>query len=140
MSMKMVGSFPGYQNYYHLVRSTKYRKSLFVNLDVRNRLRDVLMEISEQMEGLKIDEVTVAYNHVHLLIKTELPLDKVAKKLYGVSSRLLRKEFPFLKEESVEALWGGRECISIKDRDHLLNCRSYIQRHQPDNTKVDGPL
>lgn len=136
--MKMLSDYPPYQNYYHFVGSTKYRKFLFEDETIRNRLQIIICDILEK-KGIKIEAVTVAYNHVHVLLQTELNPSDVAQVLFGVSSRRLRKEFPQLVEKARKGLWGGLSCEAIKDEIHLKNCISYIRRHLPDNTKMDDP-
>lgn len=42
-----------------------------------------------------------------------------------------------LKDNNETSLWGGTSCKYIKDEQHLLNTISYIERHQPDNTKIE---
>lgn len=87
-------------------------------------------------QGVELIESTVAFNHIHVLVKTDLLPSQIAQTLFGASSRILRKEFPILVEMSEKSLWGGKSCEAIKDEKHLKNCISYIHRHQPDNTKV----
>ena len=81
-------------------------------------------------------ESTVAYNHIHVLVKTQVDPSKVGQLLFGASSRILRKEFPVLVEQIPKGLWGGKSFEPIVDKNHLDNCISYIRRHQPDNTKI----
>lgn len=94
------------------------------------------MEIFDRKIDVELVECTVAYNHIHVLVKTELEPSKVGQLLSGASSRLLRKEFPILVEQIPKGLWDGTSWEPIADKRHLDNCISYIKRHQPDNTKV----
>lgn len=134
--MKQLSDYPAYENYYHFVGSTKYRKNLFYNDDIRSRLKSLIGEILERKVEIELIESTVAYNHIHVLVKTELLPAQVGQILFGASSRLLRKEFPVLVEQVEKGLWGGKSWEAIKDEGHLNNCISYIQRHRPDNTKA----
>ena len=51
-----------------------------------------------------IDELTVLTDHIHFLIQlqAETPISKAVQTLKGGSSKVLRKEFPEIKE----FLWG----------------------------------
>lgn len=136
MSMKQLSNYPAYENYYHFIGATKYRKDLFYNEVIRNRLKSLVEEILGHKTEIELVECTVAYNHIHVLLKTDLSPSQVGQILFGTSSRYLRKEFPILVEQVETGLWGGKSWEAIKDEKHLDNCISYIQRHQPDNTKV----
>ena len=67
--------------------------------DIRNALDDINCECVA---------INIQPNHVHLLVG--IPLTKtpsnVAMKIKGVSSYLLRKEFPILVEQIPEHLWA----------------------------------
>ena len=134
--MKYLSNYPAYENYYHFVGATKFRKDMFYHEEIRTKLKSIIAEVISHKENVELLECTVAYNHIHALLKTDLPPAQVAQVLFGASSRLLRKEFPSLKEQNELGLWGGKSCEAIKDATHLKNCISYIQRHQPDNTKL----
>jgi len=133
--MKKLSDWEPYENYYHFIGATKYRKQLFYADDIRNRADEIIREILES-KGVEVTALTVAYNHIHVLLKTELEPSQVGQVLFGASSRKLRKEFPILVTEAEKGLWGGRSWTAIKNEDHLTSCRSYILRHRPDNTKL----
>lgn len=134
--MKQLSENEAYENCYQFIGSTKYRKNLFYDNVIREKLKCIINDIFDKKENIELLESTVAYNHIHVLVKTELEPSKVGQLLFGVSSRLLRKEFPILVERIPKGLWGGKSCEPIVDKKHLDNCMSYIRRHQPDNTKV----
>lgn len=134
--MKVLSDWEPYENYYQFVGAAKYRKDLFLNESIRRRLEEIITDILRN-KGIGTEAITVAYNHVHVLFRTELTPSQIGQVLWGASSRQLRKEFPCLVEEAQKGLWGGRSWEAIKDEKHLINCRSYIERHRPDNTKLD---
>lgn len=134
--MKRLSENIAYENYYQFIGATKYRKNLFYDDEIRERLNCIIAELIKNKAGIELVESTIAYNHIHVLVKTELEPSKVGQILFGASSRLLRKEFPILIEKIPKGLWGGKSCEPIKDINHLNNCISYIKRHQPDNTKI----
>ena len=134
--MKQLSENEAYENFYQFIGSTKYRKNLFYDNAIRERLRCIINEIFDKKEDIELVESTVTYNHIHALVKTELAPSKVGQLLFGASSRLLRKEFPILVEQIPKGLWGGKSWKPIVDEKHLDNCILYIRRHQPDNTKV----
>lgn len=137
MVMKQLSENKAFENCYHFIGATKYRKNLFYDDNIREKLKCIIDEIFEKSEHMALVESTVAYNHIHVLVKTELDISKVGQLLFGLTSRLLRKEFPVLIEQVPKGLWGGRSWEPIVDEKHLNNCISYIRRHRPDNTKID---
>ena len=82
----------------HLVFVTKYRKKVFSSL-MMERLKYHFLRVCEDFD-CKLIEVNGETDHVHLLIEP-LPHttpSKLVNSLKGVSSRLLRKEFPSLEK------------------------------------------
>lgn len=134
--LKYLNEPPAYNNCYHFVASSKYRNDVFLDGDVRESLIDFVKSKSISM-NLDLLAVTVAYNHIHILVKgDELPA-KIAQGLFGFISFSMRKKYIQLKNNSDTSLWGGTSCNYIRDEQHLLNTISYIERHQPDNTKIE---
>lgn len=138
MGTKALNSCEAYNGYYHFVGATKYRLNLFCDEMMRMRLKEIIADIFEIRSNIELVECAVAYNHVHVLIKTDMTPSDVAQALFGISSRYMRKEFPILIEQARKGLWGGKSYRAITDEEHLSNAVSYIRRHQPDNTKIDS--
>lgn len=137
MSLKALSDYPAYDGFYHFVASTKYRKNMFLEKEKRTRLAEIISDICKGKDAIELCALTVAYNHVHILVQTSLDTSVVGKTLFGASSRYMRMEYPELVAEAQTGLWGGKSFKAIKDKTHLQRCISYIQRHMPDNTKVD---
>lgn len=135
--IKQLSNWPPYKNYYQFVGAAKYRKNLFFNEEIRKRLAEIVQDVL-QKKGIEVVAVTVAYNHFHVLIRTELTPSQVGQILFGASSRLLKKEFPVLISEAQKGLLGGKSWEAVRDKRHLENCKSYIERHRPDNTKMES--
>lgn len=137
MSLKYLNEPPAYNNCYHFVGAVYKRKSVFMTEEMRNKLVEIVNQTMVTSKGLKIHAITVAYNHVHVLIEGDIEPSKIAQSLLGASSRMMRECYPELKTEEMPRLWGGKSCKYIKDEEYLQNAISYITRHRPDNTKVD---
>ena len=136
MALRMLSNYPAYGNYYHFIGCSKHRKFLFESEILRSRVLEVIKEIVERTEDMELVVCTVAYDHVHILVRTGLIPSRAEQLLFGTSSRMLRKEFPLLVEQSKKGLWGGTSCKAIKDKNHFPICTSYITRHQPNNEKI----
>ncbi len=93
-----------YSLQYHIVWTTKYRKSVFVGViehDVKNYLIDTLKSLD--MDNMAME---VMPDHIHLLVncKPQLRLSDAVKILKGNTARWLFLNHPEIKKQ----LWGGR--------------------------------
>lgn len=88
---------------YHLVLIIKYRRKALCNDAIRERLKNIVWGLAEQL-GIGIIAQEPAEDHAHILFKAKpsTNLVKVVNSLKGVTARILRKEFPEVKE----LLWG----------------------------------
>lgn len=89
---------------YHLVLIIKYRRKALCDETIRERLKNIVWGLAGQL-GVEIIAQEPAEDHIHVLFKAKPSTDlvKTVNTLKGVTARLLRKEFPQLKE----LLWGG---------------------------------
>src|SRR5437016_18243 len=87
---------------YHLVWIPKYRKRLLQG-KVAERLKELLQECAD-MNRWKIEELNIQKDHVHILIqmRPDVSVSKMVQLFKGSSSKVIREEFPELKE----FLWG----------------------------------
>ncbi len=128
MSLKIEGTPPGHNNRYHFQACPKYRKSAFTGA-IAQRLEELVREKSLEL-GWTIHAFAVDGDHAHFLIESEAPPSKIAHRLFGYASFVLRKEFPDLKDINDEHLWGGRQCKVISDQTHFTSAMVYIGRHK----------
>ena len=124
-----------YENCYHFTAATKYRKSVF-DEPIRKRLEQLLAEKAESI-GLKVHAVAASVNHIHILVQGDAEPPFISQTILGYTSRLIRQEYPVLKQLHEKQLWGGKACTNIKDASHLSNATDYINRHDPLDSKVE---
>lgn len=89
---------------YHIIWCPKYRRKVLVE-PIDARLKEVLNDTANE-HGWRIEKMKVLPDHVHIFIKIN-PTDNIAyvvNRLKGVSSRVLREEFPSLKKR-IPTLW-----------------------------------
>lgn len=96
------GAHAVYSIQFHLVFCVKYRKKVLIG-EVAERLKEITNNIAANF-GIEIIEQEADKDHIHILFasKPQIQVSRFVNSLKGVSSRLLRKEFPELKKE----LWG----------------------------------
>jgi len=88
---------------YHLILVIKYRRKALYDEAFRERLKNIIWDLAKQL-GIEIIAQEPAEDHIHILFKAKpaTNLVKTVNILKGVTARLMRKEFPQLKD----LLWG----------------------------------
>ena len=97
------GSHTKHRVKYHIVWAPKYRKRI-LDGKLAIRLKELLIECIE-VNRWEIDEISIQKDHVHLLIQfvPSISISDMVQILKGGTSRVIRDEFPDLKE----FLWGS---------------------------------
>lgn len=100
--MYWTGAHTKHKLMYHLVWIPKYRKRVLEG-SVLHRLEELFKECSD-MNKWRIDELNIQPDHVHMLIqlRPNVSVSRAVQFLKGGSSRIIREEFPELRE----FLWG----------------------------------
>jgi hypothetical protein len=85
--------------YYHLILVTKYRRKVFDD-DASNRARELFEAIAPNYK-IEVLEWNHEQDHVHVLFKAQpkTELSKFINAYKSASSRVLKKEYPFIKEQ-----------------------------------------
>ena len=114
---------------YHVVWCPKYRRSVLVN-KVDERLKSILYETANDV-GAEILELEVMPDHVHLLVEIDpqYGINKLVRHLKGMSSNLLRKEFPSLKSR-IPSLWTNSYFVSTVGGASLTDIKKYIENQK----------
>jgi len=89
---------------YHFIWCPKYRRKVLVD-KVETRLRELLLQKAQDI-GVTIETLEIRPDHVHLFAKSS-PVDSphfIVQQFKGYTSRILRKEFVFLKSR-LPTLW-----------------------------------
>ena len=91
-----------YDIQYHFVWIPKYRKRI-LNEIIGKRLKELIYECSE-INQFEVIELSIQENHIHILLsaKPRYSPSEIMRLIKVGSSRILRKEFPEIKE----FLWG----------------------------------
>ena len=87
----------------HLVFVTKYRRKIFTKT-ILEFLETIFINVCDDFEA-ELVEFDGEVDHVHLLINypPKVAVSKLVNSLKGVSSRLLRKQFPSIHKQ----YWKG---------------------------------
>ena len=96
-----------YKIHVHLVFVPKYRYRVFAARHLK-RMRSIFEDVCRDF-GAALAEMNGAHDHVHLLVEypPQVAISNLVNSLKGVSSRLLRKEFPDLRHRYYNGvLWS----------------------------------
>ena len=90
----------------HMVITPKYRRKILVG-DVALAVEGIIRTTCNEMK-IEIIDMAVNVDHVHLFIEypPKYSVSFIAKKIKGRSSRILRQNFPHLKEWCKDHLWA----------------------------------
>ncbi|MGL5075100.1 MAG: IS200/IS605 family transposase [Waterburya sp.] len=112
---------------YHVIWVTKYRRSV-LDEPIEKRLKELLLQIAQEIK-VEILEMEVGdCNHVHLLISLDpqFGVHRAVKRFKGATSRYLREEFPHLKQR-IPTLWTNSYFVSTCGGAPLAKIKEYIQ-------------
>lgn len=103
-----------FDNKYHIVWITKYRKKILTG-DIALRTRDIIRQICEKY-GIDIIRGNVSRDYVHIFVS--IPpyylVSKVVQNIKGRSSRIIQQEYPSIRKEYWgKHFWGiGYFCVT----------------------------
>lgn len=114
---------------YHVVFCPKYRRPV-LTAEVAERFRAILADVATETLAAVI-EVEVMPDHVHLLIEVDpqFGVHKFVKRVKGRSSRLLRREFPWLRSR-LPTLWTNSYFVSTVGGAPLAVVKRYIENQK----------
>jgi putative transposase len=118
----------------HLVFVTKYRKKIFKNIHIEY-LKTITDKVCKDFEAVLI-ECDGEKDHLHLLINypTKISIAKLVNSLKGVSSRMLKKEFPELASCYYKgALWTPSYFAASCGGAPLSIIKEYIENQNTPN-------
>lgn len=114
--------------YYHLVLVTKYRREV-IDDDISSRLKEIFEYISVNYK-ISIEEWNHERDHVHVMFKGQpkTELSKFINAYKSASSRLIKKEYPTIKEKLwKEAFWSKSFCLLTTGGATIEVVKRYIE-------------
>ena len=114
--------------YYHLILVVKYRRQVFDD-PVSERAKEIFCYIAPQY-GIILEEWNHDLDHVHIMFRAQpkTAFSKFINAYKSASSRLLKKEFPRIREKLwKEAFWSQSFCLLSAGGAPIETIRSYIE-------------
>ena len=118
----------------HLVFVTKYRRKVFTS-NILDEMKNVFEKVCEDFEA-ELIEYNGEDDHVHLLVNypPKISVSKIVNSLKGVSSRLLRKQFPELEKRYWKGvLWSPSYFAASCGGAPLSIITQYIEKQKTPN-------
>lgn len=114
--------------FYHLILVTKYRKKVIDDV-LSNRLREMFEYIASNY-NITLQEWNHDCDHVHILFKAHpnSELSKFINAYKSASSRLIKKEYPEIKQKLwKEYFWSRSFCLLTTGGAPIEVIKQYIE-------------
>lgn len=114
--------------HYHLVLVVKYRRRVFDN-NISNRAKEIFEYIAPNY-NITLEEWNHDKDHVHILFKAHpnTEISKFINAYKSVSSRLLKKEFPQIRQKLwKEYFWSQSFCLLTTGGAPIEAIKKYIE-------------
>ena len=114
--------------HYHLVMVVKYRQNVF-DAPISDRAKEIFCYIAPSY-GITLEEWNHDKDHVHVLFRAQpkSQLSKFINAYKSASSRLLKKEFPQIRQKLwKETFWSQSFCLLSTGGAPLETIRAYIE-------------
>ena len=125
-----------FRMYFHLVLVTKYRRKV-INDVISNRLREIFDYIAVNY-NISVVEWNEDQDHVHILFKAQpnSELSKFINAYKSASSRLIKKEYPEIREQLwKEYFWSRSFCLITTGGVTIDVIKKYIESQGDQNEK-----
>ena len=116
---------------YHFVFCPRYRRKIFLIPNVEDRFKHMVKFICNEME-IEIVAIECDRDHTHMFLNclpTLSPSD-IMQKIKGVTSRVLRDEFPELKK--MPSLWTRSYFVSTAGNVCSETIKKYVESQKQD--------
>ena len=113
---------------YHLILVVKHRRQVFTD-DISNRAREIFEYISPNYK-IELIEWNHDEDHVHILFKGQpkTEMSKFINAYKSASSRLLKKEYPTIREKLwKDMFWSRSFCLLSSGGAPIEIIRQYIE-------------
>ena len=114
---------------YHVVWCPKYRRKVLVSA-VAVRMDELVRSICTEIQ-VDVIELEVMPDHIHLLVEVDpqYGIDRAVKYIKGKTSRILRQEFPQLRQR-LPSLWTNSYFVSTVGGAPLAIVKQYIENQK----------
>jgi len=114
---------------YHFVFCPRYRRKIFNDVSVEERFKEIVIEVCKELD-IDIVAMECHKDHSHLFLnsKPNLSPSNIMAKIKGVSSRMLRKDFPHLNRS--KTLWTRSFFVSTAGDASSETIKKYVEEQK----------
>ena len=112
----------------HIVWIPKYRHRVLKG-KIAERVKELLYECAD-VNRWKIEELNIQPDHVHMILqfRPDIAISKIVQLFKGKSSRIIRQEFPELKEFYWgSSFWGDGFFVETVGHCDLETIKNYVK-------------
>jgi putative transposase len=123
------GGHSVYSLYYHLVIVVKYRRKALYNEAIRERLKEIVVQLSESL-NIEIIAQEPGEDHHHILFKAtpRANLSNIVNVIKSTTSRYLRKEFPETRTIlGGDSFWSNSYFVATSGQVSLDVLEEYVE-------------
>ena len=123
------GGHSVYSLYYHLVIVVKYRRKALYSEAIRERLKEIIVQLSENL-GIEIlaQEPGEDYHHILFKATPKASLSNIVNVIKGTTSRYLRHEFPETKKILCgDSFWSKGYFVATSGQVSLDVLKEYVE-------------
>lgn len=116
---------------YHLVLVVKYRRKV-IDEAISNRLKEIFCNIIPNY-NITLEEWNYEEDHIHVLFRghPNSELSKFINAYKSASSRLIKKEFPYIRQKLwKEYFWSRSYCLLTTGGVTIEIVRKYIENQR----------
>ncbi|MBO1582423.1 IS200/IS605 family transposase [Bacillus sp. XF8] len=115
--------------HYHLVLVVKYRRQVFDD-DISNYAKDIFVRIG-QSYNITLEDWNHDKDHVHVMFKAHpnSELSKFLNAYKSASSRLIKRDFPIVRQKLwKELFWSRSFCLITTGGASIETVKQYIEK------------
>jgi putative transposase len=118
-----------YSCIYHVIWCPKYRRRVLVD-KVDQRLREIISSVAVKCH-CELQGIEVMPDHVHLVVEVDpqYGIHRLVRQMKGVSSHLLREEFPQLRSR-LPTLWTNSYFVATVGGAPLAILKQYVENQK----------
>lgn len=117
---------------YHFVFCPRYRRKIFLQVEVEQRFKELVNKICEELQ-IQVIALECDKDHTHMFLNAlpHLSPADIMAKIKGVTSKKLREEFPHLQH--LPSLWTRSYFVSTAGNVSSETIKRYVENQKKRN-------
>ena len=114
---------------YHFVFCPRYRRKIFLDSGVEKRFKEIVKDVCDSL-NIEIIAIECDKDHAHMFLNAlpNLSTADMMARIKGVSSKILREEFPHLRH--LPSLWTRSYFVSTAGNVSSETIKRYVEQQK----------